>query len=55
MWHLPRAATRGEDHPLPPLAEGDYLAMLNIGGYAASMSSNHCMRGEFIERLLLPR
>lgn len=40
--------------PLPPLAEGDLLAFLNAGGYAASMSSNHCLRGDFRERLLFP-
>lgn len=38
--------------PMPPLAEGDRIALLNAGGYAASMSSNHCMRGEFGEVLL---
>ena len=38
--------------PMPPLAEGDRIAFLNAGGYAASMSSNHCMRGAFEERLL---
>ncbi len=43
-----------EDKALPPLREGDYLAFLNAGGYASAMSSNHCMRGEFGERLLLP-
>lgn len=41
-----------EQVPLPPLAEGDYLAFLNAGGYASAMSSNHCMRGQFYERLL---
>jgi diaminopimelate decarboxylase len=43
------------DVELPPLSEGDYLAFINAGGYASAMSSNHCMRGEFQERLLLPR
>jgi diaminopimelate decarboxylase len=38
---------------LPALAEGDLLALLNVGGYGSAMSSNHCMRGEFQERLLL--
>lgn len=37
--------------PLPE--EGDYLAFLNAGGYGASMSSNHCMRGIFKEMLIL--
>jgi len=37
--------------PLP--VEGDYVAFLNAGGYGAAMSSNHCMRGQFTEMLLL--
>ena len=40
------------DTPMPPLAEEDFIAFLNAGGYGAAMSSNHCMRGEFIERAL---
>jgi diaminopimelate decarboxylase len=40
------------DHSMPELREGDLVAFLNAGGYGASMSSNHCMRGEFAERLL---
>ena len=43
-----------EQAQLPPLREGDYLAFINAGGYASAMSSNHCMRGEFYERLLFP-
>lgn len=39
-------------HPMPELREGDRIAFLNAGGYGASMSSNHCMRGELTERLL---
>ena len=42
-----------EDVPLPPVAEGDLLALLNVGGYGSASSSNHCMRGEFREYLLL--
>jgi len=42
-----------EDVELPPIAEGDLLAILNVGGYGSAMSSNHCMRGEFREHLLL--
>jgi len=42
-----------EDVELPALAEGDLLALLNVGGYGAASSSNHCMRGEFREYLLL--
>ena len=38
-----------EDLPLPPLKEGDYLAFLNAGGYGSSMSSQHCLRGQFRE------
>jgi diaminopimelate decarboxylase len=41
-----------EDMPLPPVAEGDVLALLNVGGYGSASSSNHCMRGEFREYLL---
>lgn len=44
-----------EQVSLPPLNEGDYLAFLNAGGYASAMSSNHCMRGQFYERLIYPR
>ncbi|MBU1374436.1 MAG: diaminopimelate decarboxylase [Alphaproteobacteria bacterium] len=38
--------------PMPELREGDRIAFLNAGGYGASMSSNHCMRGDFTEILL---
>ena len=38
--------------PMPPLMEGDRIALLNAGGYGASMSSNHCMRGAFAEQLI---
>ncbi len=41
-----------ENHPMPEIYEGDFLAMINAGGYAASMSSNHCMRGAVREFLL---
>lgn len=41
------------DIPLPPLSEGDFLALINAGAYSSSMSSNHCMRGDFKEFLLL--
>lgn len=41
-----------EQFPLPPVEEGDYLAVLNAGGYSSSMSSNHCVRGSFYERML---
>lgn len=38
--------------PMPPLMAGDRIALLNAGGYGASMSSNHCMRGAFAEQLI---
>ena len=41
-----------EDIDLPPVAEGDLLALLNTGGYGSAAASNHCMRGEFREYLL---
>jgi diaminopimelate decarboxylase len=37
------------DKAMPPLAEGDFVAFLNAGGYGAAMHSNHCMRGDFRE------
>jgi diaminopimelate decarboxylase len=37
------------DALLPPVAEGDWLAFLNAGGYGAAMSSDHCLRGGFQE------
>ena len=40
------------DHAMPQMAEGDRIAFINAGGYGASMSSNHCMRGAFTEMLL---
>jgi diaminopimelate decarboxylase len=33
-----------EDYPLPPVAEGDIVAILNAGGYHQAMSSTHCLR-----------
>lgn len=33
--------------------EGDILALGNLGGYSTSNSSNHCMRGDFQEYLLM--
>lgn len=41
-----------EDHAMPPLYEGDRIALINAGGYGSAMSSNHCMRGGFVETLL---
>jgi diaminopimelate decarboxylase len=42
-----------KDILLPPIQEGDYLALLNVGGYGSASSSNHCMRGKFSEYLLV--
>ena len=43
-----------EDYPLPPIREGDVLAMLNAGGYEQAMSMTHCLRplaaADFLER-----
>jgi diaminopimelate decarboxylase len=38
---------------LPQLKTDDHLALINAGAYSSSMASNHCMRGEFREFLLL--
>ncbi|MFM7784533.1 MAG: diaminopimelate decarboxylase, partial [Gammaproteobacteria bacterium] len=40
------------DVELPPIAEGDRIALLNAGGYGSASASNHCMRGRFGELLL---
>jgi len=37
---------------MPPLEEGDRIALINAGGYGSAMSSNHCMRGDFAELLV---
>jgi diaminopimelate decarboxylase len=41
-----------EDVELPALEEGDFLALLNVGGYGSAAASNHCMRGAYREVLL---
>lgn len=41
------------DIEMPPLEEGDSLVLINAGAYSSSMASNHCMRGNFREFLLL--
>jgi diaminopimelate decarboxylase len=41
-----------EDKQMSSVEEGDYLALLNSGGYGASSSSNHCMRGDFKEYII---
>jgi diaminopimelate decarboxylase len=33
-----------EDYPMPPVREGDIVALLNAGGYHEAMSSTHCLR-----------
>jgi diaminopimelate decarboxylase len=33
-----------EDYPMPPVAEGGIVAILNAGGYLQAMSSTHCLR-----------
>ena len=33
-----------EDYPMPPVQEGDVVAILNAGGYLQAMSSTHCLR-----------
>ena len=33
-----------EDYPMPPVREGDMVALLNAGGYLEAMSSTHCLR-----------
>ncbi len=38
---------------MPPLAEGMTLALINAGAYSSAMASNHCMRGDFKEFLLV--
>jgi diaminopimelate decarboxylase len=38
---------------MPPLQEGMTLALINAGAYSSAMASNHCMRGEFKEFLLV--
>ncbi len=41
-----------EDVALPPLEEGDLIALMNAGGYGSACASNHCMRGRFGEYLV---
>jgi diaminopimelate decarboxylase len=38
---------------LPNMNQEQYLALINAGAYSAAMASNHCMRGDFREFLLL--
>ncbi|MGH3926746.1 MAG: hypothetical protein ACRDTT_28440, partial [Pseudonocardiaceae bacterium] len=41
------------NHRMTRLQEGDHVALINSGGYAASMRSNHCLRGQVKEVLLI--
>ncbi|WP_172328726.1 diaminopimelate decarboxylase [Mangrovicoccus sp. HB161399] len=41
------------DHPMPPPEPGDVIVLVNAGGYAASMRSDHCLRGAAESVLLL--
>lgn len=41
-----------ENHVMPPLEEGDTIALINAGGYGSAMSSNHCLRGDHAEMLV---
>ncbi|MGM1059842.1 diaminopimelate decarboxylase [Saccharothrix sp. Mg75] len=41
------------DHRMTRLREGDHVALINSGGYAASMRSDHCLRGQAREVLLI--
>ncbi len=43
-----------EDYPMPEVAEGDVVALLNAGGYLQAMSSTHCLRPQ-AEAVFLPR
>jgi diaminopimelate decarboxylase len=43
-----------DNFPMPDqIREGDPLVFINAGGYASSMMSNHCMRGQVSENFLL--
>jgi diaminopimelate decarboxylase len=33
-----------EDYPMPPVEEGDLVALVNAGSYLQAMSSTHCLR-----------
>jgi diaminopimelate decarboxylase len=33
-----------QDYAMPPVREGDMVALLNAGGYLQAMSSTHCLR-----------
>jgi len=33
-----------EDYPFPPVAEGDVIALLNVGSYCQGVAHEHCLR-----------
>lgn len=37
---------------MPPINTGDFIAILNNGGYGSSMASNHCVRYQFAEYIV---
>ena len=41
------------DAVLPSMQDQQYLALINAGAYSSAMASNHCMRGQLKEFLLL--
>ncbi|RBP51201.1 diaminopimelate decarboxylase [Arenicella xantha] len=42
-----------EDAMLPDMQDQAFLALINAGAYSASMASNHCMRGDFNQFIIL--
>lgn len=38
---------------LPDMTDQEYVALINAGAYSSAMASNHCMRGELREFLLV--
>ncbi|HEU4516476.1 MAG TPA: hypothetical protein VFR77_04155 [Steroidobacteraceae bacterium] len=41
-----------EEADIPAPEEGDFLALINVGGYGSAAASNHCMRGAYRELML---
>jgi diaminopimelate decarboxylase len=33
-----------EQYPFPPVAEGDLVALLSVGGYCQAAAGRHCLR-----------
>jgi diaminopimelate decarboxylase len=42
-----------KDAYLPDMTHHDGLVLINAGAYSSSMASNHCMRGQYKEFLLM--